>query len=333
MIPQVTEARARAAFLGRLNGAAVDADTLFERAAAVTDPRTGFLGVMRERTFDVGPLTRWECRTTVADRFGAPPAGTPGVVVTGHGGDHDAARLAALLAALACRGSLAARACAGIPGVSDVWGLDLVTGALRRIPAREAHPGPDRGAPYRPPVGAAAGLTWAHAVEAGLAQHCEELLVRRLADPGIRVPRTHLPADGAPGAAEPLYVLRALGEPVAHDLSGLLSVPACAIRLGSRTVLAVGATRAEAVRSGAERALLAPWSPTRTVPAITARQERPAPFFPGPSPGRVRFAEALYAQGRTPVAVLLDHDPQAVGVLPYLVQVIMVEARDPCNLA
>ncbi|WP_416979271.1 hypothetical protein [Streptomyces sp. T028] len=328
-VPQVTEAQARAAFLGRLNGAAVDADVLFERVAAVADPRAGLVGVLEEREAAAGPLARWECRTTVADAFGARPAGTPDAVVTGHGGDRETARLAALLAALANYGSLAglslaAGSCARIP---DVWGLDLVTGALRRIPARVARPAPDKGASYRPPVGVAAGLTWAHAVEAGLAQHCEELLSRRLADPGLRVPRLYLPADEAPGAADPLYLLRTLGEPVAHDLSAVLSVPACAIRLGSRTVVAVGATHAEAVRTAAERAVLARRSSARTVPAITPEQERPAPFFPGMRTvaGGVRFVEALRAQGRTPVAVLLDRDPQAVVVLPYVVQVILTE--------
>lgn len=148
--------------------------------------------------------------------------------------------------------------------------------------------------------------------------------MRRLADPGTCVPRLLLPADEAPGAADPLYLLHTLGEPVAHDLSALLSVPACAIRLGARTVLAVGATHAEAVRTAAERAVLARESPAGTVPAITPEQERPAPFFPGMRtvPGRARFVEALRAQGRTPVVVLLDHDLQAVIVLPYIVRVI-----------
>lgn len=329
-VPQVTEAQARAAFLGRLDGAAIDAEVLFERAAAVTDARTGLLGRTEERQADVGPLVHWECRTIVADPFGARPASMPDAVVTGHGRDRDTARLTALLTALAGYGSLAGYGrVATSPGTrnTDVWGLDLVTGALRRIPARDVHLAPGRGKMYRPPVGAAAGLTWVHALETGLAQHCEELLARRLADPGTRVPRLSLPVDEATGAADPLYLLRSVGEPVAHDLSALLSVPACAIRLGSRTVLAVGVTHAEAMRTAAERAVLAPQLAARTVPAITPGQERPAPFFPGTRTvlGRARFIEALRAQGRTPVAVLLDQDPQAVAVIPYLVQVILIE--------
>ncbi|MEV7157755.1 hypothetical protein AB0N77_24555 [Streptomyces misionensis] len=328
--PGVTEARARAAFLGRQGGEAVDGGELCARADAVTDPRTGLLGTTRCEEITLGAGSRWECRTAVADPLGARPAGTPDVVVTGHGEDREAARVQTLLTALAAYGALAAHGCrvarARDDG-ADAWGLDLVTGALRRIPARHAHPAPAGGVPYRPPVGAAAGLTWAHAVEAGLVQHCEELLTRRLADRTTRVPRLPLPADEAPGAAHPLSLLRALGEPVAHDLSALLSVPACGIRLGSRTALAVGATPAEAVRTAAERALLAQRLPAGAIPAITPEQERPAEFFPGPrgTAGRPRFAEALRAQGRTPVAVLLDHDPEAVVVLPYVVQVILAD--------
>ncbi|MFF5403037.1 hypothetical protein ACFY8K_02725 [Streptomyces misionensis] len=329
--PRVTEVRARAAFLGRQGGEAVDGGELCARAEAVTDPRTGLLGTTRCEEITLGAGSRWECRTAVADPLGARPAGTPDAVVTGHGGDREAARVQTLLTALAAYGTLAAHGCraarAPDDGADDAWGLDLVTGALRRVPVRDAHPAPDGGVPYRPPVGAAAGLTWAHAVEAGLAQHCEELLSQRLADRTTRVPRLPLPADEAPGAAHPLSLLRALGEPVAHDLSALLSVPACGIRLGSRTALAVGATRAEAMRTAAERALLAQRLPAGAVPAITPEQERPAEFFPNPrgTAGRPRLAEALRAQGRTPVAVLLDHDPQAVVVLPYVVQVILAD--------
>ncbi|SEE09050.1 hypothetical protein SAMN04490357_6877 [Streptomyces misionensis] len=328
--PRVTEVRARAAFLGRQGGEAVDAGELCARADAVTDPRTGLLGTTRCEEITLGAGSRWECRTAVADPLGARPAGTPDAVVTGHGGDRETARVQTLLTALAAYGTLVAYGCRAARARddgADAWGLDLVTGALRRVPVRDAHPAPDGEVPYRPPVGAAAGLTWAHAVEAGLAQHCEELLSRRLADRATRVPRLPLPADEAPGTAHPLSLLRALGEPVAHDLSALLSVPACGVRLGSRTALAVGATRVEAMRTAAERALLAQRLPAGAVPAITPEQERPAEFFPKPrgTAGRPRFAEALRAQGRTPVAVLLDHDPQAAVVLPYVVQVILAD--------
>ncbi|MEV7795434.1 hypothetical protein AB0O68_26085 [Streptomyces sp. NPDC087512] len=321
----VAQAEARAAFLGRLGGAGVEADRLLQRASAVEDARTGLVGPVDEKTVEVGPFSRWECEMAVADPFGARPAGAPDVTVTGHGGDRRTAYLTALLAALAAYGALAARPRG--PGAPDVWGLDLVTGGLRRIPARNAHPGWDPASPARPPVGAAAGLTWAHAVEDGLAQHCDLLLARRLAEPGTRVPRLALPTDETVGLADVLCLLYMLGDPVVHDLSALLSVPACAIRLGAKTVVATGATRSAAVRTAAERALLTQRSDTWTVPAITSEQEESDGPFPGGrrTIGRARLAEVLRTRGRTPVGVLLDHDPQAVAVLPYAVQVVLVD--------
>ncbi|WP_157846390.1 hypothetical protein [Streptomyces anulatus] len=326
----VGKAEAQAAFLGRLGGEGADVGRLLARAAAV-DPRTGPVRVVGARAVGEGPYSHWECEMAVADPVGARPAGTPGLTVTGQGGDREAAHLAALLTALASYAALAAGAVAvGVPGP---WGLDLVTGGLRRLPVRVAYPVSSLapGSPFRPPVGAAAGLMWVDALEAGLAQHCDDLLKRKLAEPGTRVPRLVLPIHEAAevaGLTDVLGSLHLLGDPVAHDLSALLGVPACAIRLGDDTVLATGTTPAQAVRSAAQRLLAARRTLAGTVPEIRPEQEEPAPLFPGArvTAGRARFVEALHASGRTPVAVLLDHDPQAVEILPYVVQVVLVEA-------
>ncbi|MFD3991574.1 hypothetical protein [Streptomyces sp. NPDC058583] len=324
-----TETGARVAFLGRIGGAAVEPARLLERIDAVADARTGLLGPVPEAT--PGPTGLWGCAVAVPDPFGPLPADTPGVTVWGHGRDARSARLAALLDALAAYGTLAAAPDAR--GGREVWGLDLVTDRLRRVPAAEAYPAPAPGTPYRLPTGAAAGLTWVAAVEAALTGHCEALVVHRLAQPGVRVPRLALPDRGGPAA---LRALRAAGEPVAHDLSALLSAPACAIRLGDDTVVAVAATRSEALAAAAERALLAREKgvpPTGagpvvlTVPSVTPDREeagRPLPVEDGAS-GRAGLVEVLRARGRTPVAVLLDHDPQAVRLLPYLVHVALLD--------
>ncbi|MEV7323909.1 hypothetical protein AB0N52_27845, partial [Streptomyces sp. NPDC093970] len=191
------------------------------------------------------------------------------------------------------------------------------------------------------PTGVAAGLTWVGALEAGMTAHCEALLARRLAEPGTRVPRL-CPADrcegpcvtdacekGATGAARHLY---AAGGPVAHDLSALLSLPACAIRLdpGPDTVLATGTTRAEALRRATARALRAltvtAGPGPRVLPPITRDRELP-PAAPGPS-APVHWSrplDALRAQGFTPVAVLLDQDPRVNEVLPYLVHIVLLD--------
>ncbi|WP_089102476.1 hypothetical protein [Streptomyces hyaluromycini] len=295
-----TEKEARAAFVSRAAGAAADAGELIDRAAALLPSAV---------TGDRAPRTV--------------------------GDEED---LNTLLAALA--GHLAGRSCLGtVPPRSTVWGLDLDTGVLRRVPAeRLAVPA---GPPGHPPVGVAAGLTWVGALEAGMTAHCEALLARRLAEPGTRVPRLCLAGlcDGrcsandcakrATAASQPLY---AAGEPVAHDLSGLLSLPGCAVRVGPRpdTVVATGATRAEAVRRATARALRALTAAEdrgpRPLPAIGPDQELPPP---GAEPSaRVHWSrplDALRAQGRTPVAVLLDQDPRVNEVLPYLVHVVLLD--------
>lgn len=326
-----TETGARVAFLGRIGGAAVDPARLLERIDAVADARTGLLGPVREAK--PGPTGLWGCAVAVPDPFGPLPADAPGVTVWGHGPDARSARLAAMLEALAAYGTFAAAPHAR--SGCEVWGLDLVTDRLRRVPAAEAYPAPAPGTPYRLPTGAAAGLTWAAALEAALTGHCEALVTARLAQPGARVARLALPDLGDPALVR---MLRAAGEPVAHDLSALLSVPACAVRLGDDTVVAVAATWSEALAVAAERALLAremsvpptgvgvgPVVPT--VPSVTPNQEevgRPFSVEDGAS-GRAGLVEALRARGRTPVAILLDHDPQAVRLLPYLVHVALLD--------
>ncbi|MFJ2058339.1 hypothetical protein ACIOMM_20680 [Streptomyces sp. NPDC087908] len=324
-----TETGARAAFLGRIGGAPVEPARLLERIDAVADARTGLIGPVPEAT--PGPTGLWGCAVEVPDPFGPPSADGPGVTVWGHGRDAHSARLAALLDALAAYGSLAAAPDAR--GGREVWGLDLVTDRLRRVFAAEAYPAPAPGTPYRLPTGVAAGLTWAAAVEAALITHCEALVVHRLAQPGIRVPRLALPDHAGPAA---LRALRAAGEPVVHDLTALVPVPACAVRLGDDTVVAVAATWDEALAAAAERALLAgekgvpstgsgPSVPT--VPSVTPDRETAGGRLPvedGAS-GRAGLVEVLRARGRTPVAVLLDHDPQAVRLLPYLVHVMLLD--------
>lgn len=315
--PAHTEAAARAAFLAREGGAAVDAAELLRRIDVAADHRT---------------------RLPAA--FGLRAAGVP-----------ESARLAAVLTGLARYGMLSIdrRRLARPAGEPVAWGLDLVTGALRRVPAGEVFPAPDREPPSRPPVGTAAGLTWLDALESGLAQQVEALLALRLADPATRVPRLDLRAcETDERGTRLLGILREAGETVAHDLSGLLSVPACAVRTGPATVLATGATPAAALRTAAERALAARLSDTEApsgraparLPAIaeiTADREAPAAAGDvgggteagrGMGGGAIRWArpaDALRALGRTPVAVLLDHDPWAVRILPYVVRVVLID--------
>ncbi|WP_046727038.1 hypothetical protein [Streptomyces humi] len=299
-----TEEEARAAFVSRAAGAAADAGELVARAAALLPYPVAGGGGTGDRT-----------------------------------GGRDEEDVTALLAALAAHLTGPARP-GGVPGRSAVWGLDLDTGTLRRVPAgRLAGPsGPAQ-------VGVAAGLTWVGALEAGMTAHCEALLARRLTEPGTRVPRLCLTGrcdgrcsvdgcgTGATGATRSLYTA---GEPVAHDLSALLSLPACAIRVAPRpgTVLATGATRTEAVRRATARALRSLTAPEgggpRTLPPLGPDRElRPAGPVPPAPVHWSRPLDALRAQGLTPVAVLPDQDPHVHEVLPYLVQVVLLDGPRP----
>ncbi|MFE9539296.1 hypothetical protein [Streptomyces sp. NPDC006691] len=221
--------------------------------------------------------------------------------------------------------ALAARASAG-RGPGAPWGMDLVTGELRRVPAR-ALPVSD-GRPGLPPVGAAAGFTWLGAVEEGLAQQCEWLIAERLATDGVRAPRLDLRPDCA-GACHPaecvacaVAPLRALGSPVVHDLSELLSLPACALRTaaGAATFIAVAGGRASAVHRAVGRAMSGSF---RTMPAIRPDQECPSHAVRPAGVQWTRPFDALRAGGWSPAAVLLHHDSRMVAVLPYLVQVVL----------
>ncbi|MFJ4184887.1 hypothetical protein [Kitasatospora sp. NPDC089509] len=282
-----TEAGVRAAFAAVLGGAEVHGEEVLARAAA--DPVLAAAAVRGD--------------------------------LPGTARDPQQERLDAVLTALAALAADRLRP-TGPRGAPAVWGMDLLTGGLRRIPLGDVP------AVGRPPVGAAAGLTWLGALEEGLAQQCEALLAERLAAPGVRVPRADLesrcdggchPADCTACAVGPL---RPCGVPVGHDLSHLLAVHACALRLDPfpGTVIATGTTRAEAVHRAADRLLR---RDGRTSPDVRPDQELPAGVRPPPEAPRSRPFDALRAQGHAPAAILLDQDPRAVAVLPYLVHVVL----------
>jgi hypothetical protein len=334
-VDPVTEAEARTVFEELLRGEPVDAEELLTRATEAADSRTGLLGAVDELDFVQFPLC--VCRATFADPFELLPAWAPPPTVVGHGIERDEARLKAVLGAFAGYGALAIdrRRLTATADGAMTWGIDLTTGKPRSVPVKAAFPVlANRPAIYRPPVGAAAGLDWAAALETGLRQHCEDILARRLS--GEAVPRLDL--HGWPLQDRGAHLLRlvaTVAEPVAHDLGGILSVPACALRIGQDTVLATGTTLAEAVTAALERGLLSWQSRTEGQPAYApdtvaaVRAEREAATEPPLSTwdlsGWEGLTAALRATGPRPVAVPLHHDPQATGLLPYLVHVVLMD--------
>lgn len=348
---------ARAVIAALAAGPVLEAGRLLDAAAAGVDPRTGMFGELDEQDFTQVPLAVY--RATVSDPCGLLPPWAPPVTVVGWGADADQARVHTLCAAFATYGSLAVDAhrlrphtdlLGAASGTNDldevrVWGVDLTDGTQRPVPARKAFPvlaGPSM--PYRAPVGAAAALSWQEAVSAGLHQHCEALLATRLAHAAAPLPQVPLTASvlSAPSVldergVELLGLLATIGHPVScYDLTALLDLPAYAFCLGATAVaLCCAATSAEALASGLEQVLLA-WQAdaqgrSAYAPAPRALPERlRGPLAPHWEPAgegvHSRPADVLLAQtGCRPVAVPLDHDPEAVRILPYVVQVVLVD--------
>ncbi|MET9701218.1 hypothetical protein ABZY31_30480 [Streptomyces sp. NPDC006529] len=294
-----TEAEARAAFLSRAGGPALGARAVLERAARLLPGAV-------DATSDV---------ETALTELAARAARRPAAV--------DPAPVEPVAAT-------------PVPATPASWGLELATGALRRVPVPAS----------ASPVGIAAGLTWVGALETGLAQHCEALLARCLGTSGTRVPRLDLAGEGLAVPDALLWALYTEGEPVAHDLTGLLSLPACAVALAPRTdgapspggrapgagetdtAIATGATLAEAARTAAERALArrrARASGRPVPPAVPAigRELECDPPRPLPRAQWSHPLDALRSQGHDPVAVLLDHEAPVSEVLPYLVRIVL----------
>ncbi len=330
------------AAVARLESAApVAAEELMERAARAVDPRLGLLGLLDEQGLTQTPLA--VCRATISDPYGALPRWAAPPEAIGWGADRATARLRCLLAALAAYGGLATRgAAAGGPGnglvagvggdEAVVWGVELPAGRPCAVPVSAL---PPVAAPYRPPVGAGAGLSWTQALAAGLRGHCEALAGDRLAGAG----RPAAPREGL-GPAVPADLLR-MGErgaylgrqldltgerPDVHEGAALLDVPAYVFTDPGRTpVVSSAGTPERALEDGLERSLLR-WQ------ARTARQSAYADAAPhwydAADHAAVRvMAEALRAAGHVPVAVPLRHDAEAVALLPFVAQIVLREAR------
>ncbi|MEO7196758.1 MAG: hypothetical protein ABIZ05_18375 [Pseudonocardiaceae bacterium] len=347
-----TEREIHAAIEAYASGPPIAPGELLERGGTVLDARCGLFGRLDEDELTQLPL--WVCRASISDPCGLLPGWLPPPVVIGHGLDRDAARLSALLSAFAAYGSLTvdrrrltgSAPGGGAAGDAGLWGMDLSTGRPRVVPAVAALPALGGVVvPYRPPIGAAAGLSWNEAVSAALNQHCELLLADRLAvadRPCPRLDPAHWENDER--VFRLLRLLTAAREPVeVYDLSGLLGLSACAVLVGGATVaLTCGTTMAGAVGTGLERALLA-WQARRenqpdyappVVPQLAGRLRAPAlaglvAGSAGAAPPPIEDTgistplDALRAAGHTPVAVPLDHDPEATRILPYIVLVVL----------
>jgi hypothetical protein len=324
------------------------------QAVAAVDERLGLL-VLDEHDWAQSPL--YVSRARVRPPVSA--SATPVPAVTAAGFTYLAARCRATMAGLARYAAVTLdprRLCdrAGAPAAlptdpwqalarvqagtvpAAVWGWELAgSGRPRLVPVGDAF-----ALGGRVPVGVAAGYDWPEAVATGLLRHCTRLTcdqVRaggRLVTDRVDLAAAELDAEGARCRA----ILADLGElPEAYEITGSLGVPTYVFHHSGRTVAAVaGRTPAAALGGGLRRVLRLAQARAHRQPGYAPAPVPDLPVAPGRGPLRrprepaapltvSELAQRLRAAGRTPVAVPLDHDPSVTGILPYLVNVVVMD--------
>jgi hypothetical protein len=321
-----------------------------QRAVHCLDPRLG-LFAFPDNDWEQLPLQ--VCEAVVADPVGWLPARLRTV---GSGITDQAARCESALRALARYATLMVDPRrlvhpwtrrqlttdpAADPRPGAAWGHEVDdTDRLRVVPAASAFPvladpSPD------PPVGVGAGYDWAAAVTAGLASHARTLAMSGVERTATPYPPVDLATvSGLDESGERCRrLLAGLGQlPECYDLTGPLGVPAFAFCQGTATVaVTAGGTAGAALGDGLRCTLLAvqarvhdqPGYAPQAGPPLPARLRGTTPRRPDPAPVTPeQVAARLRDTGRVAVAVPLDHDPGLAEILPYLVQVVIVDGGD-----
>jgi hypothetical protein len=332
---------------------ALTPDELARRAAGCVGDRLGLFGQPTEREFTQLPLH--VCQMAVSDPVclldGVPP---PAI---GAGLDFTTARMRAALRAFALYSALmvdprrlatarpvgegdADRALADLRAgriVGQVWGY--ADGRAVPVDARTAFPVLRDRAVDLVSGGVAAGYDWPEAVRNGLLGQCRRLTVAALDRSAAPVPRIEPDGTALPLAgARYLGMLADLGERVGcFDITGPLGVPTVVCARGDAVAgCASGRTAGEALSEALEQTLLhyqaevsgqpeyAPTALPALPPARRAPRSRPAPD--NPPLDAAGLWDALRRQGHRPAVVLLDHDPAATSVLPFVVNVVLPDA-------
>jgi hypothetical protein len=305
------------ASLDTLPGVArIDPGELLANAGRYIDSRTGLLGILDEEELPQLPLSL--CRAGVSDPYGLLPAWAPVISLTGWGADRAAARVRALLAALACYSLLT-------PGPDSTWGLDLATGEHRPVPAGLV--AASSGIPYRRPIGVAAGLSWADAVAAGLREHCEALVATQSEGQPVAAAELAWLLDEDERATNLWRLLRAAGQSLkVTEATETLGLPSFVLRAGTAPpTYSCATSRPEALREGLERALVR-WQCDRSdlEPTAWPGDAEPGDAEPGDQTSGVLGA-ALRRAGWRPVAVPIGHDRLARELLPFTVRVVLCD--------
>lgn len=186
---------------------------------------------------------------------------------------------------------------------ATAWGVDLLTGAMRRAPMPAgdpaASPRATMGRPaYRAPLGAVAGLCWDEAVQAGLLAHFEALpaLWRDADAPCVDPVRE---SGGDEGVLSGVRLLARTGEVFGfRDHSAAAGLPAYTVTAGHEVVArSVALTPAQALRHAAEHTLLSWQARVEGRPEAVPPSRRWAAGGPGTD---VLAQRLLDATGSTP---------------------------------
>ncbi|MFI7454509.1 hypothetical protein ACIBQX_44010 [Nonomuraea sp. NPDC049714] len=297
---------------------------LLARARGFVDPYLGPLRSLDEEDLPQVPLAL--CRATVIDPYGRrPPSAVEPVVAWGS--DRETARVRAVLAALAAYGSLVAEHEAQQAGDrATAWGMDLLTGAVRRVRIPGGDPATKRRA-YAAPLGAAAGLCWDEAVGAGLLAHFEALPVLGEEAGAPSVDPVRESGDGE-GVLDTVRLLERTGEVFEfRDHSAAVGLPAYTVTAaGGAVTRSVASAPDQALRHAAEHALLSWQARVEGRPEVVPSSRRWAAGGP-PDPAFLAL-RLLRVTGRTPVVVPLvrdDHRGAAGSLLPFVVQVVLCD--------
>jgi len=296
----------------------LDSETFNRRAVACADNRLGLFSDPDERSLAQIPLR--VCEISVSD-----PVGLLGSVpvVTGTGLDFPTARLRAALRAFACYGSLMVDEARVRDEFVTGYSLDGLSPVP--VPAKVAFPVL---AGSHSLVGVAAGYSWEEAVTTGLADHCRSLTIAAVDRARGRIDLAAAPLDAA--GARYRSMLAAIGLPVTvyditHNLPTFVAhvdnVPAgCATALTATDALTETLSQAILTYQARENG--------ETVYAPPPPPAMPVVDTVVPLPTSVDLATAaatLTKQGHRPVAVPLDHDPEAAKIMPHMVRVVLLD--------
>lgn len=230
------------------------------------------------------------------------------------------------------------------PDERYVWGYVLTTGEACALPAPVVFP-VLQGVPAssKIPPGVASGRSWAEAVSRAILAHCKRLVIEQIGkaqEPFLQVDLAQVSLDDLGNRYRQMIEIMNLPVTV-YDVTGESGVPTFAfVNAGETIAYACHLDPQKALSEGLERIIQQSQSIANQQPAYALLPVPPvpanlrsshmtllhSPLSPGWSWSTIQayLLNALEHQGYTAIAVPLDHDPELIKILPYIVRVVIV---------